>query len=157
MIATVDKADILALLSYMAEFGFDLSKARDMVFSFATITPTGLSVVKSIPVLGKAQLMISVNPGPNGALRLKIESARILGAGFLVGIVRALAAKAIVKILSGYHQFFATGTDKDGNILLSRSDVFVNSTSFGDDTFTFDADCETTPSLDDILVAAPGG
>lgn len=156
MIATVNKADVLALFSYVGEFGFDLSKVRDMVYSFATITPQGLSVVKQVPVVGKAQLLISINPGPNGSLKLRIESARVLGAGFLVGIVRSLAGKAIVKILSDYHKFFATGTDKDGNILLSRPDVTVKSTSFGADSFTIDANCGTL-SLDDIIVAAQGG
>lgn len=151
MTASANKADILALLSFInEEFGFDTSAARNFLYTYCTITPTGLSVVKKIPVLGNAQLLITVGVGPGGSLMLRIAQARVLGAGFLVGLVRVIAAKMVVNFLSGYHQFFATGLDKNRNILLHRPDIAMQNASTGADLVGFTAEVVTPSPIPDV-------
>lgn len=134
-----NKAGAVEFLRWIqARFGYQTGTVASAVEQYAAITSDGIVLKVKLPV-GSANVLIVPVADPSGALRILLVQIKVLGLGFLVKQLRAMAAKAILAQLQPYSAF-VQATVTDGNdILLAREGVFLTAVSYQSDLLTLSA------------------
>lgn len=126
----VNKADIVGLLDWIKKnAGFNTTLIADSIRQYAAITADGITIKKRLPV-GSADILIVPEVGPNGSIKIRLVQIKVLGLGFLVKQLRAMAAKAILSELSAYIDYFGSSLTDGNDILIFRADVKVTAVSY---------------------------
>lgn len=124
------RADICAVLDWVNKrFGFQTGKISGAVRQYMMITPDGVKLQVKLPV-GTADVLVIPEVTPGGLLKIRLVQIKVLGMGFLVKQLRAMAAKEILAQLNAYKDYIAPSLTDGNDILIGVDGVHFTAVSY---------------------------